>query len=251
MRQALVTAPILIPPDWSKPFRCHVDASQLAVGGTLTQLDDKGNDRVISYYSRKLSDAEEKYTADERELLGLVYCLKRFRCYLEGSSFDVFTDNQVLKSFFTKPNLSRREARWLDLFAQFDIDNMCLQPGRVYVLGDVLSRAPHVMEPVEIGNLEASRVSVDMQFEKKHEDDQLFGPLFRAMNGKPPTEKVERSRVDRMLPSFHTKDAVLYYKGNICVPRESVRSILHLAHDCNISGHFAYAKTLARVSRFH
>ena len=106
-----MSAPVLVPPNWTKPFRCHVDASQKAVGGTLTQLDDEKGERVIAYYSRKLSDEEVKCTANERELLGLVYCLKRFRCYLEGASFEVFTDNQILNCFFTKPNLSRKEAR--------------------------------------------------------------------------------------------------------------------------------------------
>lgn len=113
-------------------------------------MDGTGGDRVVAYYSRKLSTAEESYTANERELLGLVYFLKRFRCFLEGAPFDVFTDNQVLKHFFTNPSLHRREARWLDLLSQFNILNMNHKPGRIHVLGDVLSRAPHVMTEREL-----------------------------------------------------------------------------------------------------
>lgn len=36
LKAAITTAPVLIAPSWAKPFRCHVDASQRAVGGTLT-----------------------------------------------------------------------------------------------------------------------------------------------------------------------------------------------------------------------
>ena len=101
-----------------------------------------------------MSDTEQRYTANERELLGLVYFLKRFRCYLEGSSFEIFTDNQVLKHFLTKQVISSKEARWLDLLGQFGITNITLKAGIVYVLGDVLSRAPHVMnEQLSLNNM--------------------------------------------------------------------------------------------------
>ena len=116
LKIAITTAPVLVSPDWSKPFRCHIDASQRAVGGILTQIDENVVDRAIAYYSKKISNAEQDYTANERELLALVYFLKQFRCYLEGTTFEVFTDNQVLHNFFTKPNLNRREARWLDFY---------------------------------------------------------------------------------------------------------------------------------------
>lgn len=46
------------PPDWEKPFRSHVDASALAVGVTLTQLDSEGRDRLVAYYSKRLNQAE-------------------------------------------------------------------------------------------------------------------------------------------------------------------------------------------------
>lgn len=134
-------APILTSPNWKRPFHCHVDTSRKAVGGTLTQLDEDGNGRVVAFFLKRLSQAEEGYTANERKLLGLVYFLKRFRCYLEGASFEMFTDNQVLRNFFTKPNMSRKEASWLDLLSQLGISKITLKAGRVHVLGDALSSA--------------------------------------------------------------------------------------------------------------
>lgn len=104
-------------PDWDRPFGCHIDASAFAVGGTLTQRDSTGHDRAIAYFSKRLNPAEENYTANDRELLGLVYFLERFCCFLEGSEFEVVTDNQVLKYFFSKSDLSRRETRWLEFLS--------------------------------------------------------------------------------------------------------------------------------------
>lgn len=97
LKESLVSAPIMRAPNWTLPFRCHTDASQLAVGGNLTQINDVGDEYVISYFSKRLSPAEENYSANGRELLGLVYSLQRFRCYIEGSEFEVMTDNQALK----------------------------------------------------------------------------------------------------------------------------------------------------------
>ena len=78
LKKSITSAPILIPPDWKKPFRGHIDASETAVGGTLTQLDDQGKDRLIAFYSKKLDQAERNYTANDRELLGLIYFLQQF-----------------------------------------------------------------------------------------------------------------------------------------------------------------------------
>lgn len=78
MKDSLISAPIMASPDWSRSFRCHTEASQVAVGGTLTQIGDDGSEHVISYFSKRLSTAEENYSANDRELLGLVYFLQGF-----------------------------------------------------------------------------------------------------------------------------------------------------------------------------
>lgn len=115
----------------------------MAVGVTLAQFDDSGREHVVAYFSKRLSQAVENYSAIDRELQGMVYFLKSFRYYLEGSSFGLITDNQVLINFFTKPHLSRREARWLDHFGHFGIKQVKLKPGKAHVLADALSRIPH------------------------------------------------------------------------------------------------------------
>lgn len=219
LKGLLISAPIFVAPDWGKPFRCHVDASQRAVGGTLTQLNGNRADHVVAYFSKKLSETEQNYTASERELLGLVYFLKRFRCYLEGSTFDVFTDNQVLKNFFSKPSLNCRKARWLDLFAQSGIGKINLRPGRVHVLGDALSRAPHVMDETTLNHLTVGDVERAFPFAQEYEDDQLFGPIVRGLKGELPTDEVQKDRVFRLLPSFEYSDGRLLYDRKVCVPR--------------------------------
>lgn len=253
LKSSLVSAPILMPADWKLPFRCHVDASQFAVGGTLTQIDSKGSERVVAYFSKKLSDAEQNYTANERELLGLVFFLKRFRCYLEGSEFEVITDNQVLHNFFTKQDMSRKEARWLDLLSQFNISRISLKAGKVHVLGDVLSRAPQVVKDARYltNNMMASSANLNLEFENDYTNDQMFGPILKGLRKEFEGNPIQQERVRRLLPMFEERDRLLLYDQKICVPRTRVADIMELAHDISIAGHFGFSKTLGRLNQYH
>jgi hypothetical protein len=75
----LTSAPILQYPDWDKPFRGHIDASQLAVGNTLTQIDEDGLEHPVAFYSKKISPKEANYSVNDRERLALISFLQRFR----------------------------------------------------------------------------------------------------------------------------------------------------------------------------
>ena len=251
LKTMITEAPILVSPDWKKPFRGHVDASQTAVGGTLTQLDDHGRDRVIAFFSKKLCDAERNYTANDRELLGLVRFLERFRCYLEGSSFEIFTDNQVLKHFFSKPKLSRREARWLETLGNFGVFPINLKPGKIHVLGDVLSRAPHAEEAdLFVNDVEVPHIKFeDVIF--GYEEDQFFGPIIRALRNEWPDNPKNRLKLEKLVPLFKLENKKLFYMNKVCVPRKCVSTLLQIAHDSQLGGHFKFAKTLSRLSNFH
>ena len=84
LKNRLSTAPVLIPPDWSKPFEVHVDASNFAIGSVLSQKNEEGHDRPIYFSSRQLSGAEKNYSVTERERLGMVYSVQKYRHYLLG-----------------------------------------------------------------------------------------------------------------------------------------------------------------------
>ena len=193
--------------------------AQKAVGGTLTQVDENGKDRVISYFSKKLTPEQQNYTANDRELLGLIRFLERFRCYLEGSEFEMITDNQILKHFFSKPKLSRKEARWLETLGNFGVFPITLKPGKIHVLGDVLSRAPHAPDnDVNVNDMEVPFI----QFEDvigEYDDDQLFGPIVRALNNTWSDNPKEKIRLKQLLPYFKLGGKRLFYNGKLCVPR--------------------------------
>jgi hypothetical protein len=134
-------------PNFQKCFDIHTDASKLQLGSVISQ-----EGKPIAFYSRKLNDAQTRYTTTERELLAIVETLKEFRNILLGQQIRVYTDHKNLtyKDFNTD-----RVMRWRLIIEEFG-------PEILYVKGinnpvaDALSRLniqvsePEVPEPISM-----------------------------------------------------------------------------------------------------
>lgn len=58
---------LLTYPNFQIPFDIYTDASNFQLGSVIAQ-----NGRPLAFYSRKLNNAQTKYTTTERELLSIV-----------------------------------------------------------------------------------------------------------------------------------------------------------------------------------
>ena len=141
LREACCSAPILAFPDFSKPFRLHTDASATGLGAALYQKKD-GVLRVISYASRVLSVAEANYPAHKLEFLALKWAVtSKFREYLLGAEFEVYTDNNPLCYAMTTAKLDATSSRWVADLANFRF-SVTYRAGRLNSDADALSRIP-------------------------------------------------------------------------------------------------------------
>ncbi|GFY21041.1 retrovirus-related Pol polyprotein from transposon 297 [Trichonephila clavipes] len=93
------------------PEKLH--ASNYALGAVL--LQGEGTDEhPIEYASRLLTPAERNYSTTEREALAVVWALKKFRGYIEGTEITVASDHQPLKWLLnlkspTEPSIPQQE----------------------------------------------------------------------------------------------------------------------------------------------
>ena len=67
LKAALASPPILIFLDYIKTFYLYTDASNIALGVILAQLDKEGIDRPVSYYSRVFTKPKQNYSISKKE----------------------------------------------------------------------------------------------------------------------------------------------------------------------------------------
>ena len=60
-------------------------------------------DYPIVYSSRKLNKAKQNYSTIEREALGMVFALQKYRHYLLANPFVFYINHQALKYLVNKP----------------------------------------------------------------------------------------------------------------------------------------------------
>ena len=101
-------------PNLEKPFKLSTDASSFAVGGVLSQVDSEtGLDRPITFYSKRLTDTERKYSTLDKESFSLIYGLKYNRPFLHGREVELVSESEPLVYLLKQTNPSARNARWL------------------------------------------------------------------------------------------------------------------------------------------
>ena len=139
-KQILANATLVVNPDHSAPLNITCDASDFAVGGVLQQYINNIW-QPLSFFSKKLTPAETRYSAFDRELLAVYETIRHFRHNLEGRNFFVNTDHKplpfVMTSVTERPSL--RQTRQLAFIAEFTTDIIYVK-GQTNFVADALSR---------------------------------------------------------------------------------------------------------------
>ena len=139
-KRILANATLLVHPDPMAQLNITCDASDVAVGGVLQQYLN-GMWQPLLFFSKKLSPAETRYSAFDRELLAVYATIKHFRHNLEGRNFFVNTDHKpltfVMSAVTERPSL--RQTRHLAFIAEFTTDIRYVK-GETNFVAHVLSR---------------------------------------------------------------------------------------------------------------
>lgn len=117
IRHLLTEATLLVHPNANAPLSIALDASDVAVGAVLQQFEDQMK-------TQKFNEAQQKYSTYDRELTAAYLAIKKFKHFVEGRSFHVYTDHKpLIFAFKQKPErASPRQFRHLDFIGQFTTD---------------------------------------------------------------------------------------------------------------------------------
>lgn len=178
-KKSLQDATMLVHPDVNAPISIATDASCDHIGGVLQQFVDNVW-QPLAFFSRKLDDAQKKYSTFDRELLAIYSAIKHFRYFVEGREFSIFTDHKPLATaLFTKAERSPRQANHLDFISQFTSDIRYIE-GNANVVADYLSR------PVE-NQTQISEIAIvdSIKLAEFQENDRELKSLLSSSVSKP------------------------------------------------------------------
>jgi hypothetical protein len=107
IKRYLSSPPVMKAPMAGTPFRLYIAVEDAVIGTVLTQVTE-GNEHIITYLSRRLINAETRYSFIEKLCLSLFYACSKLWYYLLSSICIVACQADVIKHMLQQLILNGR-----------------------------------------------------------------------------------------------------------------------------------------------
>lgn len=231
LKRALMEAPILIMPDFTKEFIVETDASGFGVGAVLLQQG-----HPIAYFSKVLGPRGRMKSIYEKELIAIVFAVLKWKHYLLGRKFVIRTDQQSLKFLMEQREIGPEYQRWVSKLMGFNF-TIQYRTGSTNRVADALSR--EFTGHIELG---AMLLSGGASWDTYSKDIRSHEFIKKLM------EDLEAGR--HVPKGYSVEHGDLRYKGRLVLPPKSplIATILHDYHDSPLGGHSGDFKTYTRIA---
>ena len=222
LKHIFSSTPVLQIPNVTHPFSIMTDASLLAAGVVLMQMDGNLDLHPCMYFSRTFSSTQHNYDIYDWELLAIILALEEWHQYLQGTAHSntIITDHKNLSYIKDPRKLSRQQARWSLFLQDFDIQWQ-VTPGTKMAPADVLSRHDHVdttldnqemsicPEPIII---QARYLALAQKIWSSTKSDPLLLQALESL--KMGSSLFPHSSIN----NWHMTNGHLYFKGRMYIP---------------------------------
>jgi len=231
----------------------HTDASSVGIGAMLLQREKDGDAPKLVYcISKKLSEAESRYHSGKLELMAVVWAVNKWRNFLLGIKFTIYTDCQALIYLRAHRALRPQIARWHDLLQEYEYD-IQHRPGTKMSHVDALSRAPVTeSDGTTLDDVLAERLTVCVtldQVERVLMAQTADGDINDIMKilKKPEAERTKLEKDHTKGYELQGQSLYRWYEGKklFVMPRSMRKSITVGAHD--LCGHLSVEKTVSQI----
>lgn len=141
-KQCLLKAVTLSFPSTEAPIAMMTDCSNTCAGAVLQQREGD-TWKPLGFFSTKLSEAQQRYSTFDRELLAIYMAIKHFRYLIEGRPLTIYTDHKPIVHALKKNTIGKndtpRRIRHLDFIMQFCTEIQHIS-GADNIVADTLSR---------------------------------------------------------------------------------------------------------------
>ncbi len=260
LKEALTHAPILTIPRFDLPFKLFTDCSDVALGAVLVQTIH-GVDKPVYYLSHQLSKTQRKWSIIERECFAIVFALEKFRVYLEGRPFEIYTDHNPLKFIDSAQNKNAKLQRWAVKISAFGGKIKYIK-GSENIQADFLSRiegnipryhdSDKIEESCEINVINSDRLRpLDRQYSDSENDispePPMLDPRWNIIQQQNKDRKIqdikhnlkEKGSKSKFFKRYIIIDEILYYIDQhenllIEIPKSLQQALIRDTHESSL-----------------
>ena len=234
LKSAMVQAPVLALPNFEQPFQLFSDASGTGMGAVLMQQD-----HPIAFFSKKFCPRLQKASTYVRELHAITSAVKKWRHYLLGRPFQIFTDQRSIKELMMQIIQTLEQQFYLAKLLGYDY-TIHYKPGSQNIVADSLSRLPETRTDLSSLSLMLSAPHFEIIEEIRKQtaslDDmvQLHQAISQASGG---------------LSDYSIRGGLIFQQERIVLSSQSQlkNALIQEHHSTPQGGHAGTAKTLSRI----
>lgn len=170
VKQALIFTPVLVYPNTEKPFILTCDASDYAIGYTLSQLDNYIKEHVIAYGGKSLT---RKKMVHNRQ--GVLRSIERYRTlsYL-SCKYQIYScDRPQIACWLNTAKHNGRLEIWSLRLQEYNFE-IIHRPGKSNVVADALSRRQYE----ETDTTHVCKVKLDSNEDMKENPEMAMVTLY-------------------------------------------------------------------------
>jgi hypothetical protein len=232
LKNKITTVPILALPDFSKLFVVETDASSVAIGAVLTQ-----DGHPLAFFSKKMCPRMQGTSVYVREMYAVTESVKKWRQYLIGRHFHIYTDQKSLKNVLTQKIQTPEQQKWATKLQGFSFE-IFNKPGKSNQVADALSRK--YMDEATLLIATSSTVPAVLKRLQHYYETEDAGQKL-----------ITKTQSDNQCKGlFNFKNGLLYFKNRLYIPDipELREAFLREYHSTPTSGHSGTKATLARIA---
>lgn len=252
-KKLIKNSSLLVPFDPEKDIIIATDASPYGIGAVLShQIDNV--ERPVMFISRTLTPTEEKYAQLHREVLAVVFAIKKLHKYIYGQHFKLITDHKPLLSIFSPEKkipvlTASRLQNWSHLLASYQY-TIEYKKGSKMGNVDALSRLPNESKEEEVDDVNFAEfhelpVTTKEVQECTMQDTVLQNVSDYCRNGWP--DKVQQEVLLTYFKGreeFSLENGIILLGNRIVIPYQLRKEVLEILHDKHIG--IVCMKMLAR-----